>query len=49
MPDVKMLGEVVKGQRVNVNGHEYVVDDVREDTQASLQITLIRPGNLRSE
>ena len=39
MPDVKLLGRLVEGQHVHINGREYIIDDVREDVEKSIQIT----------
>lgn len=42
--DTKILGEIREGMRVQANGREFVVDDVREDVAGNLQITLVLPG-----
>lgn len=47
MPDVKLLGRLIEGQSVHVNGHEYVIDDIQENQDGRwMQITLrsVRKG-----
>lgn len=41
--DVKLIGQLKEGDRVNVNDREFLVDSIYTDVEGNLQLTLILP------